>query len=218
MANNKRFSKIASGLFMGTAVVAALLLVSPGGASAATLNRQLQLGMSGADVSALQAFLAGLPGVYPQGLVTGYFGPLTKAAVTNFQIRNGIPGVGRVGPLTLAVLNVQMNGNVGSEAPVIGPLSVDVGRTTTSISWNTRNNTSAILYYDTHPIAMVEASATRGVSVGGSSLLVNNDLRASHSANLSGLDSNTTYYFVVYVRDAFGNENITLPATFRTTN
>src|SRR4051812_19343034 len=79
-------------------------------ASAATLTRQLQLGMSGQDVSALQSFLALDSSVYPQGLITGYFGPLTKAAVIRFQTKNGISAVGRVGPITMNAINSQMGG------------------------------------------------------------------------------------------------------------
>jgi len=46
----------------------------------------LKVGSTGADVTALQEFLKGQgSSIYPEGLVTGYFGPLTKAAVTKFQ-------------------------------------------------------------------------------------------------------------------------------------
>src|SRR6185436_15994829 len=78
-----------------------------------TLNRELQKGMSGSDVSALQTFLAQDNTIYPQGLVTGYFGPLTFSAVSNFQSRNGIATVGRVGPITLAEINRQMASGMG---------------------------------------------------------------------------------------------------------
>jgi peptidoglycan hydrolase-like protein with peptidoglycan-binding domain len=43
--------------------------------------------------------------VYPERLVTGYFGNLTKSAVSRFQELNGLAAVGRVGPLTLKKLN-----------------------------------------------------------------------------------------------------------------
>lgn len=63
---------------------------------------------------------------------------------------------------------------------------------------------------------MIEGSQTSGVTIGGSSVLVHTDLRSSHSVTISGLNSNTTYYYVVYVRDGSGNESITWPATFQT--
>ncbi len=66
----------------------------------------------GNDVTALQNFLKSQGAdVYPEGLVTGYFGNLTKAAVGRFQIKQGIVtstsdvGYGNVGPKTRAKIN-----------------------------------------------------------------------------------------------------------------
>jgi hypothetical protein len=190
-------------------------------ASAATLYRQLQQGMSGSDVSDLQTFLAADASVYPQGLVTGYFGSLTAAAVSRFQAKNGISVVGRVGPITMAAINAQMgNGSVGFDrsAPAISSLGITTTNNSATLNWNTSENASAVVYYATTPISMLESSATQGVTIGGASLLVHSDLRASHSATLTSLSPNTTYYYVVYVRDGSGNETVSLPATFVTTN
>jgi len=62
-----------------------------------------------ADVTRLQTLLATEPTIYPEGFVTGYFGPLTFAAVQNFQVANDVVdvggvGSGTVGPLTRAAL------------------------------------------------------------------------------------------------------------------
>ncbi len=186
-------------------------------AHAATLTRQLSAGMSGSDVSALQAFLARDPSIYPQGLVTGFYGPLTTAAVSKFQTRNGIASVGRVGPITLALINSVMGSVVTNNiAPIIGPVSVNSTSTGATLNWNTTVNTSGIVYYSTSPLPMTEASANTGVVIGGTSLLANSDLLSTHSAMLTGLSANTTYYYVVYSRDSSGNENITWPSTFKT--
>jgi len=189
-------------------------------ASAATLYRQLELGMRGDDVSSLQTFLALDSTIYPQGLVTGYFGFLTKAAVSNFQIRNGISNVGRVGPITMAAINAQMNGGntVGFDryAPSISLLSLSTTNTGVVLNWNTSENSSAIVYYSTSPLYMLEGSPTSSVTIGGSSFLVHTDLRSVHSASISGLQPNTTYHYVVYVKDGSGNESITWPSTFHT--
>ncbi|MDO8557779.1 MAG: peptidoglycan-binding domain-containing protein [bacterium] len=67
-------------------------------------TRALAKGMSGDDVKRLQEFLKTFPDVYPEGLVTGYFGLLTEAAVKKFQEQNGIESVGTVGPKTQAKL------------------------------------------------------------------------------------------------------------------
>lgn len=70
----------------------------------------LELGSKGAQVTALQEFLASDKIIYPEGLVTGYFGGLSDAAVKRFQVKYGLagpgnPGYGYVGPKTRAKLN-----------------------------------------------------------------------------------------------------------------
>ncbi len=189
-------------------------------ASAATLYRQLELGMRGNDVSDLQTFLAQDNTIYPQGLVTGYFGTLTQSAVSNFQARNGIATVGRVGPITMSAINAQMGGNFGSDksSPMLNSLNITTTSTGATLNWNTNENAAAIIYYSTSPLSMLEAGPGTGVTIGGSSMLVHTDLRSSHSATLTGLQSNTNYYYVVYVRDGSNNETVTSQAIFRTLN
>lgn len=67
-------------------------------ATATTFNQDLTIGSTGADVTALQVAV----GVTP---ATGYFGPITKAAVQAYQASKGIITTGYVGPLTRAALN-----------------------------------------------------------------------------------------------------------------
>jgi len=64
------------------------------------LVRQLRQGMSGDDITLLQELLASDPSIYPEGLVTGYFGPLTAKAVRAYQRKHGLEQVGEVGPKT----------------------------------------------------------------------------------------------------------------------
>lgn len=66
----------------------------------AVLARDLIVGQKGSDVSVLQQFLINAE-VYPEALITGYFGPLTKAAVQRFQQEQNIsPASGYFGPIT----------------------------------------------------------------------------------------------------------------------
>ena len=72
--------------------------------------RPLALGLRHADVSDLQTALKTDSSIYPEGLVTGYFGSMTLKAVQKFQEKYGIassgkPGYGTVGPKTRAKLN-----------------------------------------------------------------------------------------------------------------
>ncbi len=204
----------------GAAFALFFALAAPLASSAATLTRQLELGMSGSDVTALQVFLASDTSLYPEGLVTGYFGSLTKAAVARYQSRNGLSPVGRVGPQTLQALGdlTDSGRTVGYDqsAPVIGGISVSVSGSSATLAWNTSEAASAVAYYDTAPIRLAEANANTGVSISGASIVVNTALASSHTASIMGLQANTVYNYVVYVRDASGNVNITLPASFRT--
>lgn len=77
-----------------------------------SLERNLYLGMSNnSDVQCLQNFLKNQGAdIYPEGLVTGNFGNLTKTAVIKFQAKYGIAQTGFVGPLTRAKINQIISG------------------------------------------------------------------------------------------------------------
>lgn len=68
------------------------------GSCAGIFTRNLTVGSTGADVTCLQTIL----NVSPQ---SGYFGPLTLAAVKAYQTANGLTPANQVGPLTRAKLN-----------------------------------------------------------------------------------------------------------------
>lgn len=65
----------------------------------------LKAGATGDQVKILQTLLAANPGIYPEGLITGLFGPATARAVKRFQKENGLEQAGIVGPKTLKKLN-----------------------------------------------------------------------------------------------------------------
>lgn len=65
-----------------------------------SLSRPLYRGHGGEDVRSLQEFLASLPDIYPEGLVTGHFGELTEKAIKRFQAMHGFEQAGIVGPKT----------------------------------------------------------------------------------------------------------------------
>lgn len=82
------------------------VLPNGGSAGAQISARSLYLGLSGSDVKLLQSLLI-TKGLLPSGKNTGYFGPLTQAAVRSFQCTQGIVcsgseanGYGVVGPAT----------------------------------------------------------------------------------------------------------------------
>lgn len=197
-------------------VTLALILMFATPAHADSLSRQLEVGMSGSDVSALQAYLATDASLYPEGLVTGYYGVLTRAAVMRFQSANGIPSVGRVGPLTLAALNARIG--VGTNpAPTVSNISTNQSVSSATVSWTTNELATGIVYYSSSPITMNEASEGQNdVYVSGTAASSDTSLHTSHSITISGLSGNTTYYYVILAKDASGNVTVTLPASIRT--
>lgn len=81
-------------------------------------TKTLVRGMTGDEVKQLQEFLKQFSDIYPEGLVTGYFGPLTEAAVKRLQEKQNIEPVGIVGPKTRTKLNELITEGAGSSGVV----------------------------------------------------------------------------------------------------
>lgn len=212
-------------LFGLSVIVAVVLFAFVGVVHADTLYRQLDIGDRGSDVASLQTFLAADITLYPQGLVTGYFGNLTSAAVSRFQCRNGIvcsgsvatTGYGRVGPRTLVALNAQMSGGVSiASAPIITFVGVSTGNSGATVNWYTNEAARGVVYYSTSPLMTTEH--LNSVDVSGLSAMTDTNFRSTQSVAITGLAANTTYYYMVYTTDQDGNVSVTWPSTFRTTN
>ena len=217
------------------AAVAALVLMFTQPVSAASfelITAQAGPGMTNSNVRNIQTYLASNPSFYPEGLVTGYYGSLTVAAVQKFQAYHGIvssgtpttTGYGRVGPSTLAKMNALIAGGVASSdvsGPSLSTPNVSLGSNAVTLSWTTNENATARVFYDTTPIQFNEGDIN---SVGfgqrtGMLASADNNLRTSHSVLVSGLTPNTTYYYTVVATDANGNVSVSSPnSTFRTTN
>ncbi len=85
------------------------------------LMYKLHKGANGEDVRVLQKILASDPTIYPEGLITGFFGQLTEQAVKRFQAKIKLEQVGAVGPQTLARIN-----EILTNAGVIGDVPADL--------------------------------------------------------------------------------------------
>lgn len=188
------------------------------------LTSQVSVGDTSSDVTSLQMFLVADRSIYPEGLVTGYFGPLTKAAVVRFQERYGIDPVGRVGPLTLAKINnLITTGGWSSVTDVSGPWIYSVNKSVSSngvtFTWNTDEMATAKVFYYTSPITMNEGDIN-SVGFGSTNgLIAENDkiARISQQVVITGLQPNTTYFYVIVATDAKGNVSVWNPnTTFRT--
>jgi peptidoglycan hydrolase-like protein with peptidoglycan-binding domain len=195
------------------------------------LSSTLDFGAKGTNVTNLQVFFADNASIYPEGLVTGYFGALTRAAVQRFQAAYGIvssgsaatTGYGRVGPTTLAKINSLVLAGGWTTADATGPAFYNVVQTQTSsygvISFNTNEATNARVVYSTSPVQFSEGdiSSNGFGALTGSTVSSTSGLNTSHSMTIPNLQSNTTYYYTVIATDAAGNASVIGPNnTFRT--
>jgi peptidoglycan hydrolase-like protein with peptidoglycan-binding domain len=156
-------------------------------------------GSTGANVTSIQTYLASNPSFYPQGLVTGYYGALTQAAVQRFQafygiVSSGSPsttGYGRVGPRTLAKMNELIAGGTVTtgdvSAPYISGVTIATSSNSASFSWNTNELATGRVYYSTSPITFNEGNENSvGFAVtSGQSASFDTTTRLVHGAQLS---------------------------------
>lgn len=70
----------------------------------AELKDGLKEGMSDDDIKKVQELLASDPSIYPKGIVSGYYGPLTKEAIKNLQRRHGLTETGEIDAETKALI------------------------------------------------------------------------------------------------------------------
>lgn len=84
-------------------------------------THRLAVGSTGDEVRSLQTRLLG-EGFF-SGEVTGYFGPITQAAVKAYQAKYGIDQLGMVGPATRAQLNKVFMANEKSNATATSQLT-----------------------------------------------------------------------------------------------
>ena len=219
-------STISRTWYFAVAALLATVLLWAGSASAlTTITAYLDFGARGGNVTSLQQFLAADVSIYPEGLVTGYFGPLTRAAVQRYQCRQGIVcggsastnGYGRVGPRTLAAINASIGGTVTGDvsAPITSPVIAATTTSSATFAWTTNEPARGTIYYSSAPLALLEGSVGVPPTVGGQTM-TESAYGYNHSVSITGLSANTVYYFATRSDDASGNIQLTWPATIRT--
>jgi peptidoglycan hydrolase-like protein with peptidoglycan-binding domain len=77
----------------------------------------VQEGMSGDDIKKLQELLATDSTIYPEGKVTGFFGPLTKQAIKRLQERHGHSATGEIDDETHDLLEEYLHEGFGDKIP-----------------------------------------------------------------------------------------------------
>lgn len=98
------------------------------------------------EVSKLQQFLSKDSAVYPERLVTGYFGSLTEAAVKRWQTKNGIQPVGSAGPVTREAIKQATAITAPAITPTVtmAPASTSASTTATSTTATSTAATSTV--------------------------------------------------------------------------
>ena len=100
------------------------------GTACYNFTRSLHMDMSpktGADVTALQNFLTATGHYTYSGGATGYFGAITKTAVSAWQGANGVsPTAGYFGPASQAKYNTMCGGTTGGGSGTVIPSGTDL--------------------------------------------------------------------------------------------
>lgn len=111
---------ISLGIISPDKAAAAKAAVTSSATVSASFSKDLTVGSSGADVTALQNAI----GVTP---ATGYFGSVTKAAVIAYQKAHSLPATGYVGALTRAALNGSSSTTTTTTTTTTGTTVVNSG-------------------------------------------------------------------------------------------
>lgn len=191
----------------------------------------LMLGSRGPAVSALQQMLKD-KGFYTYPEITGYFGPITQAALLAYQSANSLPVTGTYSVASTPAETItetpeesepepaeprRRSGGGGSNnsdddeevvvdttAPAISAIASSPSQTTATISWTTDESADSQVEYGT--------SASYGATT-----TLDTSLTTSHSVPLSGLTASTLYHYRILSRDAAGNLASSTDQTFTTT-
>lgn len=215
MKNFKKVSALA--LALGLVTVSSVYAYTP-------LTAQIGLGSRGNNVTNLQTLFADNNSIYPSGLVTGYFGGMTKTAVQKFQANYGLAQVGRVGPQTLVKVNQIINaggwnGNTGGNgnnpsaagvSPTFYSVNTSVSNNSATFSWTTDENVNAKVFYNTSPITVNEGdiNSVGFAATNGYTVTNGNVIGLSQQVIINNLQPSTTYYYMLVSTDMSGNVSI----------
>lgn len=180
------------------------------------ITSQLDPGDRGVDVTNLQTFFADSPSIYPEGIISGYFGSLTTKAVKNFQSVYGFSQVGRVGPVTLNKINSLIyndnSSNVYSDtsAPVLYSSSLNTQKDSAVFNWSVNENSVSRVFYDTRPVMINEGDINSvGFSIMSGYVAYDDNVpKISQQVAIYGLQPNTTYYYMLVSKDVTGNVSV----------
>ena len=82
------------------------------------LTKRLYMGSKDDEVKTLQQLLSTDTEIYPEGLITGYYGPLTMKAVMKMQMKAGLPVTGQLDDHTIARINEILRDGAGRSGKI----------------------------------------------------------------------------------------------------
>ncbi len=100
-------------------------------ASACPFTKELSKGVTHQEIAELQRFLSNDSSIYPEKIVSGYYGSLTVNAVKRFQEKAGLLESGNVDLATIGALCVVFDQFVSQTGGYSEPAKVTAGTTTT---------------------------------------------------------------------------------------
>ena len=146
------------------------LVVVPAFAQVATYTQlngstTLKVGSRGADVSTLQSFMASGKDIYPSGLVTGYFGALTKNAVIQLQLAYDLVADGIAGLNTRNKVNsvIAIGQGMDVSAPIVYNLTVSPSGRNEYFTFTSNELVKTTIFYDVNPISWTDSNYAYGV-------------------------------------------------------
>lgn len=215
-------AQVVIGISCGMLVVFSIIRTA--NAEVYAFDKTLSIGSRGASVEDLQKFHATDTSIYPEGLITGNYGPLTAFGMQKFQCRHDIvcsgsvtaTGYGRVGPITLAKL-IEVGGLAGTggsdaptadvHAPIVSPETIS---TTTpqsvTIRWTSSEPARSKVYYS-RVFPFVYGTAANSADT---------TFDTDASVSITGLMHNTLYYYARESVDSSGDVMWTSVKTFGT--
>jgi peptidoglycan hydrolase-like protein with peptidoglycan-binding domain len=221
MLKNKKFMFLGmiGGLAFAVALMTTVASAQVSTYSQISGNTVLNTGSKSSDVIVLQKFLASNSNIYPAGVVSGYYGSMTKAAVTQFQLAYGLSADGVSGPMTSSKINSLISYGAGIDlyAPVLSSLSINESGTSANFSFNSNKPVKATIFYDTNPINWnswddsVQSLALPAIS---GIAETDNTFSLTKQITLSNLSQNINYHYVLVLTDGSGNSTVTWPSTF----
>ena len=221
MIKNNKFMFL--GLVGSLVFAVGFMVVAPAFAQVATYsqlngNTTLRVGSKGGDVSTLQKFLASNTDIYGAGLITGYFGGMTKEAVKQFQLSYDLTADGIAGLNTRNKVNSVIVAGQGIDvsAPIIYNLSVVPSGRSAYFTFTSNELVKTTIFYDVNSITWTDSNFSFGVPSISGTTSIDNTFSSNKQITLNNLSANSIYHYVVMTTDASGNISVTWPKAFTT--